>query len=740
MESFADQTGDVNSSEQSFPRRVWWRGLAAGLWLAVLAAMTALPVQAAIRFDLFIGYDSIVPQGAWFPATFEIFNDGQPFNAKLEISAGQFGQNQTRTMMVELPTGTTKRFIIPIHTSATYRPVWTARLLDEKDRVRAETQSAPVRRLVGSGLPLAAAISRTPPTLPELKNRASDAQPIIARLQPLLVPDNPLVLDGLDTIYLASERVLELKQPQVTALMAWLHGGGHLIVGVEQLNHLTGPGDWLRQLLPMDLTTMKSVASHEALQNWVTGKQRFDGRPYNFSGTVRSGRAVSTSSGKNPFEKLETDGAFDQAALQVASGTLRDGEVLVGPEDSPLVVTVRRGRGQVTMLTFAPELEPFKTWKNAPYFWAKMTDLPPEILSDANAANNFFNSYSGRSLDGVFGAMIDSKQVRKLPVGWLLLLLLAYLAVIGPIDQYWLKKINRQMLTWITFPAYVAFFSLLIYFIGYKLRAGESEWNELHVVDVIPIAGRADAGDLRGRTFASIYSPVNARYNVSSDQPYATLRGEVMGNAVNAAESSRANVEQNGNSFNGTLTVPVWTSQLFVSDWLRQNPLPIVVSVVSSDLIKVENHLDVPLKSVRLIVKDQMLEFGEVPAKGELLFSRKDTHKTELSQFVNQHANNFNYAIESRQRAFGGNERGRIDNIPDAVAASCFISLLNTANNAYNNFATPPGYDLLPLTQRGDAVLLAWAPGYSPIKSMNKFSPRRTQKDTLLRVAVSLKN
>ena len=740
MESFADEKGQVNSPATLMPPHAWWRGLSAGLGLAVLAAVTALPMKAAIRFDLFIGYDSIVPQGAWFPATFEIFNDGQPFNAKLEISAGQFGQNQTRTMMVELPKGTTKRFIIPIHTSATYRPVWTARLLDEKDRVRAETQSAPVRRLVGSGVPLAAAISRTPPTLPELKNRASDAQPIIARLQPLLVPDNPLVLDGLDAIYLASERVLDLKQPQVTALLAWLHGGGHLIVGVEQLNHLTGPGEWLRQLLPIDLTSMKSSASHEDLQRWVTGKQRYDGRPYSFSGTVHSGRVVTTGNGKNPFENLEPDGLFDQAAMQVASGTQRDGEVLVGPADSPLVVTARRGRGQVTLLTFAPELEPFKTWKNAPYFWAKMTDLPPEILSDANAANTFFNTYSGRSLDGVFGAMIDSKQVRKLPVGWLLLLLLAYLAVIGPIDQYWLKKINRQMLTWITFPAYVAFFSLLIYFIGYKLRAGESEWNELHVVDVIPLAGRVDAADLRGRTFASIYSPVNARYNVSSDQPYATLRGEVMGNAANAAESSRANVEQNGNSFNGTLTVPVWTSQLFVSDWLRQNPLPIVVSQVSSDMLKVENRLDLPLKSVRLVTGDQVLELGDVPAKGDKIFSLKDARKSDLSQFVNQHANNFNHAIQSRQRAFGNNERGRIDNIPDSVEASCFISLINTANNPYNNFATPPGYDLSPLTRRGDTVLLAWVAGFSPIKSMNKFSPRRTQKDTLLRVVVPRKN
>jgi hypothetical protein len=40
------------------------------------------------------------------------------------------------------------------------------------------------------------------------------------------------------------------------------------------------------------------------------------------------------------------------------------------------------------------------------------------------------------------------------------------------VDQYCLKRLNKQMLTWVTFPVYVALFSLLIYYIGYRLRAG----------------------------------------------------------------------------------------------------------------------------------------------------------------------------------------------------------------------------------------------------------------------------
>jgi len=142
-------------------------------------------------------------------------------------------------------------------------------------------------------------------------------------------------------------------------------------------------------------------------------------------------------------------------------------------------------------------------------------------------------------------------------VGWLLLLLVVYLVVIGPLDRIWLKKIGKPMLTWITFPSYVVLFSLLIYFIGYQLRSGEMEWNELHVVDVSPHGERAD---LRGRVFCSAYSPANAKYNVASEQNFSTLRGEV--GQGGAQEVSKAMVEQRGNGFVAQLDVPVWTSAL----------------------------------------------------------------------------------------------------------------------------------------------------------------------------------
>src|SRR5438034_558026 len=83
----------------------------------------------------------------------------------------------------------------------------------------------------GGFMPLLGAVSRTPPVLPEVKANSLEFKPVVARLHPNLFPDNPIALEGLDTVYLSSEKALDLKVNQINALLAWLHNGGHLVVG-----------------------------------------------------------------------------------------------------------------------------------------------------------------------------------------------------------------------------------------------------------------------------------------------------------------------------------------------------------------------------------------------------------------------------------------------------------------------------------------------------------------------------
>ena len=715
--------------------------LAAFSRLLLLLSVSASPLGAAVRMDVFLGYDSVASEGSWFPVAVEVENDGPGFNGVFQFAPAQFSEGQTRAMAIELPTSTVKRFVLPVFAASRYRSTWDARIVDEKGKVRAENPGIQMRRQIQGEMPLVGAIARTGggvPVLPEVKSKQAEWQPGVARMQPMLFPDTPIALEGLRTIYLNSEKALELKLNQVNALASWLHAGGHLVVGIDQIIHVNG-NEWLKRLVPCELATLASGTNHSALQEWVRGPERYDGREYSFTDTSRTRRKDATSPParfSNPYANLARDSQFEAAPMQVAVGTLRGAEVLIGTTENPLAITARRGRGQITALMFSPEMEPFISWNNRAHFWAKMADLPPEAL-----VTDQYQRYQPYSIDGIFGAMIDSQQVRKLPVFWLLMLLVGYLAVIGPLDQYWLKKINRQMLTWITFPLYVVFFSGLIYLIGYRLRAGETEWNELHVVDVFPMGPQSD---FRGWSFGSVYSPVNARYRLAGDHPFAALRSEYLRNQYRGGqELSKANIEQRGNSFSAEISVPVWTSQLYVSDWWRRGQAPFAFGVIPDESawqISVTNRSETTLKNLHLFVDGRVFELGDLgPNETKPYTVRAGSGGDTIENFAMRHGGQFFHAVQQRQQAFG--ETRRIGDVPRSAMAASFVSFLKEGSGPYGagSFQAPKGFDLTETADAGDAILMAWAPDHSPAKPMSQFSSRRNQRDTLFRVSVPLR-
>lgn len=740
----------------------WLVGAQLGaLWLLLFFAAPS-PARAALQFDAFLGYDWIVPQPSWFPVVIEVDNDGPTFTGVIEVEASMLNGGQTRRMAVELPTGTLKRLVIPVFSSARGYSGWDVRLFDERGKLREERTNLRPRKQVAAEAPILAALARTSggsPVIEPTVDKDSELAPASARMVPSLFPDNPLVLEGLRSIYLNTAKAPELSVGQVRALLAWLNDGGHLIVGVEQISEVAAT-PWLNDLLPCDLKDVQSIEHHPELQQWLkraggpanlvyspnrppSGFAPRYGRPQspvatgNLPGRAASLQTVTTN---NPFSQLTDDIGFETNALQVAVGKLRDGQVLVETEDThtPLIVTADRGRGRVTALLFSPEREPFRSWKNQPAFWAELTEVPALWYVSADARRQ-----GGWSSDGIFGAMIDSRQVHKLPVGWLLLLLIVYLAVIGPFDQFWLKKIGKPMLTWITFPTYVVCFSLLIYFIGYKLRAGESEWNELHLVDVLL---HGEEAELRGRTYASVYSPVNQKYPLEGDQPYATLRGEFAGSWSGGAQANeRATIWQNGDNFKAEIFVPVWTSQLFVSDWWQPAALPFTLRVSAQAdgwSATVENRTGRRVSNLVMVAEDYLFNLGNLEDKQTKTFTVAKSQGTPLKDFVIQHGAAFQRAVESRQSTFGSS--GRLDNLPDCAVAASFLSQLGRQENRpnqynYANFVAAPGLDLSPLLDHGRAVLLAWDSGYSPTRTMCRFSPRRKHQDTLWRVAAEIK-
>ena len=706
--------------------------------LAAWLAFCATGIAQAIQFDAFLGYDGIVPESSWFPIVCEVKNDGPPFNGIIEVTTG--AQDQPRRLLVELPTGTLKRLVIPVFSATRgFSSSWDVRLVDERGRKRAEPLSVRASRTVASGVPLVGSLPRTANGKPMFRTVVrSDEQPASARLLPQIFPDNPLVLEGMDCLYLNSERAMELSEAQVTALYGWLNAGGHLIIAVEQVAEINAK-PWLKSLFPCDLKEMRQLQGHPELQAWLRSATWATGGLSRPRVATRSGASINSrlSLSANPFNDLMDDLTFETAGIEVATGEVRQGNVVVSVGDAPLIVTANHERGQVTALLFSPEREPFRSWKNLPVFWAKLVGVPAESYVQDQ-------SYYGQvkmGSDGIFGAMIDTRQVHKLPVEWLLFLLLVYLVVIGPLDQYWLKRIGKPMLTWITFPSYVVLFSLVIYLIGYKLRAGDSEWTELHVVDVYP---NGESAELRGRTYASVYSPLNQRYPLEAQEKFAILRGETA--KYGGTESNeKLTVTQAGDSCAAEILVPVWTSQLLVGDWWQPAPVPLKVTMVPQAngwRVTVENKTDHRLAYSQIVVGGNVANLGEIPANQAQSFQVGKSEGMQLNQFVSNYGRQFVTAAQSRSQAFGRTELSHIDDKTNGIVAASFLSQFNRQQGyqgqGYQMFSSPPGLDLSPAIDHGQAVVFAWAENYSPVRDLNQFTPRRIHRDTMFRVSVQV--
>ncbi len=731
-------------------RSAIWRSIPrlAAVLLLSAAALAFRASAADIQFDVFVGYDGVTREASWFPVAIEVHNPGPSFNGIIELSSSQFGGEPDRRIPIELPTNTRKRLIVPMFaTGGRNSGQWDARLYDTNHKLRQERAGIQVRSLDWQTVVLGAlprAFAGTP-SFPKIKAPRPELQPAVVRFQQEQFPDNPIALEGLDALYINSEKIISLDAPQLEALLAWVRGGGHLILAVEQVSDIAGT-PWLQQFLPVDVSGMRNEQVDQAIVTWLKSEvstEEIEETNSGRAGNVRRNRNAPSIDSTGFYGTLDTDATFTGAQMPVATGSVRgDGRVIIGTPQNPLGVQTTRGRGKLTVLLFSPEREPFKSWKHKNYFWARLSQTPPQWFMSQD-----FSWNSSWSMDSVFGALIDSRQVKKLPVEWLLLLLLVYLVVIGPFDQWWLKKINRQMLTWITFPCYVVFFSLLIYFIGYKLRAGETEWNEVQVVDIYP---HGDQADLRGRTYISVYSSSNARYPVVGESPpvgtqvYSSVRPEFLDlRSTGTGAESKMQVEQSGNSFKAQVFVPVWTSLLFVNDWFKSDERPLNASVSSSAgswTVKIQNPTKNRLTHVRVVVGELIFDLGGLDAGATIEQNLNPASGRRLQEFVQQHGGNqiFQSAVDRRRNPLGGGGMQLTDR-PLTVTTASFYRLLDEANMTQRSIVGVPGLDLSNEVKRGDAIVFAWDEGQIFTKPINQFQPIRMKRDSMLRLVVPVK-
>ena len=672
-------------------------------------------VNAEVRFDVFMGFSGKARNGEWFPVTVEIENDGPTFNGEIEIKPSSF-KEQSIKYTIELPNNTRKRLSIPVFNNSSYR--WNAKLLND-GKVVSRNDNLRIDSIPWFSKLFAAVSGQqsSGPVLPETRFKNNNANrrfsPGVVNIQADIFPDNPVTLHGLSSLYLNSKRAINFRAEQASAVSIWVRSGGHLILGVDQPSDITGT-PWLRELLNTQFGLMQNLEVGPLIRDWL-------------------------SNAGYPMGAIDEE--FNTNFLNATPVRLKDGKTLMSFDGETLIANANRGLGQVTILGFNPEREPIRSWENRAWLWARLADIDSEWFVSEKPPRD----YGRMNVDGLYGMMIDSRQVSKLPVIWLILLLITYLVIIGPVDRIWLKRINKQMLTWLTFPIYVIFFSFLIYYIGYRLRAGQLEINELHIVDVLP----GDQVALRGRSYASIYSPSNKDYLMGGSLALGAFRNE-SSSFSNGAGNQPLLIGLSPGKLEAKARVPIWTSRLFSSEWVSGSEVNIQASVTKQNddtyQLEILNGLRKPIVgaafvALQRIVYDESINItpGE---RGLLELKRSDS---KVRDVISGFSSNIRTSIQSRNRAFGNAELSRMDLGLMNIVTGSFPGMLELEGikqfkKDVNQFDSSGGMDISEYLERDGSVLFVFVEDQSPISSTGLFESKLRKSHSLYRIPIKLLN
>lgn len=194
------------------------------------------------------------------------------------------------------------------------------------------------------------------------------------------------------------------------------------------------------------------------------------------------------------------------------------------PVARPILVQIPFGRGRVFLLALGMEAAPFSKWDGQQSFWDKfLFEISPrnpgfaqgKFPPDTTSIKPELACEIQRSLE-------TFTEVPAFPFGWVALLILAYIIIIGPVDyfvtHYWLKK---PELTWLTFLMVVLIGTWGAWAGANALKGDDSKLNKLDILDL-----DISSGCVQGTSWMSFFSPMPGNYSFALQANPAWSSGE----------------------------------------------------------------------------------------------------------------------------------------------------------------------------------------------------------------------
>jgi hypothetical protein len=457
--------------------------LPTGSWVPVEVTVSN-PSASDLKADLVVTSPTaqLVSPGVQTCYSVKTFPGGHSFICSVAgglsgISSG-FSSNPVASLVtyrvpVDLAPGTTKHESVEVLLAG---PAANAVNVEAQAASGATLAHASARLSVdaGAGQPAVLVLTDNPAATSSLPLPEPDGkQPQVQLLAPTQLPPSSAALAAFSAIFIDEADTTMLSPAQGAALAAYVGAGGTLAVA--------GGSAWRGDVAGLPPGLLPAAASGGTAAERLTTLSELFG--------------VEPPAGKAVAQRLRP--------MRGAAVLLQDGA-------TPLLVEAQKGSGQVLASALDPATAPLPGWRGDAYLtsWLLAASYqrgyyPPALgVATTPLASVALGGQAGATLleaplvGAALGSFVEQMPGAALPsAGFLGLLLLGYVAVVGPTSFFVLARLRKRELAWAVVPSVAVLAALAAYLTGAGMGVRPSV-AEVQVADLPPGSHLAQVSSL----------------------------------------------------------------------------------------------------------------------------------------------------------------------------------------------------------------------------------------------------
>lgn len=415
------------------------------------------------------------------------------------------------------------------------------------------------------------------------------------------LPEDPQGFAMANVIVIDEIAIADLSQKQQESLLKWVQNGGTLLVGAA--NQVNATAGIFKDYLPLALSEQMTSVSADSLS------------------------------------KLSGGETFAQP-ISIYEATENQKSIPVLTDNNKILASKKKvGSGEVIQTAFSLGDQPL----------ASMDGYPALI---ANLLNTQKISQQGGMINGqspVDQIAYDLRNVNELfpsfevSVSYMLIVIILYILIIGPILYFILKKIDKREHAWWVIPAISIGLSIVLFIFGAKDRIGQPQIQQSAFYKI------NEDSSLNGYYVESILTNRSGDFVVNADKDTSALALRNSNDFAGTSEDlyERSYIKENANGSTLTLRdLSYWSVQSFAGETAAQNmgKMDIDITLKNEKLTgTIKNKFPFALKDVTLISGIKEVKLGDIEANGTLKVDKelKSTVLQKPANFVNYNYNTY---------------------------------------------------------------------------------------------------